>query len=346
MEKDKTVTPAPSYCGIDLLRCLAILFVISGHFFLHTPFSETIFSGASMFIQAMFKFFFGMGVPLFILQTGYLNINKSANYKWGGGGVFRVLFSYLLFSVIAVVFRKYYLYESLSWFAWIKKILDFSAIPYGWYIEMWIGLFFLTPFLNILYRNIPSRRLKLTLIAVLCLMTGLPDDLNRYGLYLVPGFWRDCFPLTFFFIGSYIREYQPRINWKAAAGIILAICLINPVFNLLFVHNHTMIHLSGNPQRGLLGITTATLFFILLYRIDFKSALLKSALALVAVVSLDMYLCSYLFDTTFYPVFMERYFVSQPQFGVYFFVMVPLLFACSFALSWLKRQLIRNKYLR
>jgi len=32
------------------------------------------------------------------------------------------------------------LQEDLTWAKWILKIFDFSAIPYAWYIEMWIGL--------------------------------------------------------------------------------------------------------------------------------------------------------------------------------------------------------------
>jgi surface polysaccharide O-acyltransferase-like enzyme len=335
-----TSSVSSRYCGIDLLRSLAILFVISGHFFIHTHFVDSVFSGASMFVQAIAKFFFGMGVPLFILQTGYLNTGKSINY-WK---ITRVLFSYVLFSIITIVFRKYYLHESLSWLAWIKKIFDFSAIPYGWYIEMWIGLFLLTPFLNILYQNIPARKQKLILIVVLCIMTGLPDLLNRYGLHLVPGFWEDCFPLTFFFIGSYIREYKPTINCKMAFGIILLICLINPVFNTLFVNNHTMIHITGNPQRGIFGIITASAFFLALYRINFKSDLLKRILAVVAIVSLDMYLCSYIVDATFYSMFLKRFYINQSQFGLYFFAIIPVLFICAFGVAWIKKKIITGKY--
>ena len=39
--------------GLDIIRSLAILFVIAGHFFvLHTPFRSTNFEGLSLFLQA------------------------------------------------------------------------------------------------------------------------------------------------------------------------------------------------------------------------------------------------------------------------------------------------------
>ena len=165
--------------GLDLIRSCAILFVIAGHFFsLHTAFKTSTFEGTSLFIQATISFLFYTGVSLFLLLTGYLNTNKSINKKYYKGGV-RVIISYLLFSLITIIFRKYYLHESLSWIQWGLKVLDFSAIPYGWYIEMWIGLFLLTPFLNLLYKTIPDQKQKLILVGTLYIMTALPDLLNR-----------------------------------------------------------------------------------------------------------------------------------------------------------------------
>ena len=240
-----------------------------------------------MFLQAMSIPLFMTGVPLFLLLTGYLNINKMVSKRYYKGCI-RVLASYFLFSLLTILFRKYYLQEDLTWAKWILKIFDFSAIPYAWYIEMWIGLFLLTPFLNMLYKAIPTRWQKQVLILTLYAMTALPDLLNRYGLHLVPRFWASCYPLTFFFAGSYIHEYKPRFeSWKLWI-VILLLCLINPVFNSLFVHN--------------------------------------------------IYLCCYLFDAMVYPYFMEHYFVNQSQFGIYFFVIVPILFISSFLLAWVKES--------
>ena len=152
------------YVGLDIVRVCAILFVIAGHFMvLNTRFYQSDFKGASMIAQGTFLQLFLVGVPLFIILTGYLNSSKSVTYKYYGGGV-RVIVSYLFFSVVTIAFRKYYLQDSSSWLDWLISIANFSAIPYGWYIGMWIGLFLLAPFLNILYGHIPSKRQKLLLI--------------------------------------------------------------------------------------------------------------------------------------------------------------------------------------
>lgn len=326
--------------GLDLIRSFAILFVIAGHFFvLNTPFRTTTFDGISMFIQALFNPLFQTGVPLFLLLTGYLNTNKTVSNRYYKGCV-RVLVAYFFFSVITILFRKYYLHEDLSWLKWVLKIFDFSAIPYAWYIEMWIGLFLLTPFLNMMYKAIPTQRQKQILILTLYVMTALPDLFNRYGLHLVPGFWASCYPLTFFFAGSYIHEYKPRVDrWKLWLTMLL-LCMINPVFNALFVHNHTLIQVAGGPW-GVFGTVVAIAFFLLFYQTDFKSPMLRKSLTKISLLSLDMYLCCYIFDALVYPYFMEHYFVSQSQFGVYFFVIVPILFAGSFVMAWAKDTLFR-----
>lgn len=255
-------------------------------------------------------------------------------------GCIRVLVAYLFFSIITILFRKYYLHEDLSWLKWILKIFDFSAIPYAWYIEMWIGLFLLTPFLNMMYKAIPSQRQKQILILTLYVMTALPDLFNRYGLHLAPGFWASCYPLTFFFAGSYIHEYRPRVDsWKLWL-IILLLCMINPVFNVLFVHNHTLIQIAGGPW-GVFGTVVAIAFFLLFYQTDFKSPVLRKSLTKISLLSLDMYLCCYIFDALVYPYFMERYFVCQSQFGIYFFIIVPILFVGSFVMAWAKDILFR-----
>ena len=314
--------------------------MIAGHFFvLNTPFRSTTFDGISMFIQALFNPLFQTGVPLFLLLTGYLNSNKIVSKRYYKGCV-RVLVAYLFFSIITILFRKYYLHEDLSWLKWILKIFDFSAIPYAWYIEMWIGLFLLTPFLNMMYKAIPSQRQKQILILTLYVMTALPDLFNRYGLHLAPGFWASCYPLTFFFAGSYIHEYRPRVDsWKLWL-IMLLLCMINPVFNVLFVHNHTLIQIAGGPW-GVFGTVVAIAFFLLFYQTDFKSLVLRKSLTKISLLSLDMYLCCYIFDALVYPYFMERYFVNQSQFGIYFFIIVPILFAGSFVLAWAKDILFR-----
>ena len=78
------------------------------------------FTGISMFLQGMMIPVFTVGVPLFMMLTGYLNIHKTPTKKYYKGMI-RVLVAYLFFSVVTIAFRKYYLGEELSIVQWILK---------------------------------------------------------------------------------------------------------------------------------------------------------------------------------------------------------------------------------
>lgn len=330
--------------GLDLVRVLAILFVIAGHFFINTPAHTAIFEGPSMFIQGMARTLFTVNVPLFLILTGYLNLNKQIS-KGYYRGLIAVVLSYLFISLVTIAGRETLLGEHLSAIKWVLKITDFSAINYAWYVEMWIGLFLLTPFLNILWKNIETRRHKHILLATLYLLCALPDMFNRYGVRLVPGYWELIYPCAFYFIGAYIREYQPAIKkqWKLWAFIV-GCCLINPVFNALFVNNHSMIQLTGDGN-GMIGMPLAAAVFLLIYKINFNSLIINRCLQSISQVSLDMYLVSFIFDLIYYRWFKEHFFVNQSQFGIWFFVIVPAVFLSSYLFAIAKRSLFKAVHL-
>lgn len=329
-------------CGLDLIRVCAIFFVIAGHFFvLNTSYRNVPFQGFSMFIQGVLNSIFSVGVPLFMMLTDYLNINKTPTKKYYKGMI-RVLVAYLIFSVATILFRTYYLGEELSIAQWIMKIFDYSAIPYAWYIEMWIGLALLAPFLNYLWKAIPTLQQKLLLIGSLFIMTSLPDLCNRYGMYIFPAYFAQaCYPLMFYFMGTFIREYQPTINTLLGWGTIICMASVTPLFNIMFLNGGDVVQIVGGPG-GVFLTWIAVAIFLMLYRKDITIPSIKKFVTHCSKVSLEMYLCCYIFDKLYYPWFKENFFESQSQFLPYFFVIVPLVFLSSYAIAALYNVIYRT----
>lgn len=326
--------PSQRICGLDLIRSCAIFFVIGGHFFtLNTPFMDIPFMGSSMFVQGMAKDIFCVGVPLFIMLTGYLNIKKIPTKKYYKGMI-RVLVAYLVFSIATILFRNYYLGEERSIVQWTLAILNYSAIPYAWYIEMWIGLALLAPFLNYLWHAVPNRREKVLLIASLFIMTSLPDLGNRYGMYIFPAYFAQaCYPLMFYFMGTFIREYQPTIKAWVGCCAILAIALIVPLFNVVVYRGtHDVVEITGGPG-GVFNTWIAVAIFLMLYRRDISVKPIKRWVTHCSMVSLEMYLCCWMFDQLYYPWFKERFYESQAQFLPWFLVIVPAVFLSSYIVA-------------
>lgn len=63
--------------GLDILRVIAIISVLSVHFFLNTKYYIVSKNGIGMKAQFVIRNIFMICVPLFILLTGYLNNKKN-----------------------------------------------------------------------------------------------------------------------------------------------------------------------------------------------------------------------------------------------------------------------------
>lgn len=326
--------------GPDAVRALAIVCVIGGHFFINTGFNQTDFASAGMFILSMVQTFTLIGVPLFLMLTGYLNINKTQPSRKYFRGIWRVLIAYLFFSVVTILFRKYWLGHEKTMLQWVLEITSFSAIPYAWYIEMWIGLFLLTPFLSRLWHAIESKHQHLILIAILFVCAALPDFTNRYGLHLLPGYWTTAaYPLLSFFIGAYIRTYQPKFSTSRLLALIVALCLFNPVLSMILAYGKPMLHLHGGPG-GIVSIPIAVCTFMMFYQREIRNLIAKATITKISLLSLDMYLVAYLVDQLLYPVW-QTLGMNQQKYAVYYIPVIASLVITGFVLAYVKDKALK-----
>lgn len=322
--------------GIDLLKCIAILFIPAQHFFtLNTHFREAEFNTLSMFLQGVTMEMALVGVPLFIAVTGYLSLQTKPTWNYYRKSL-RVLIPYILISVIYLLIRKYCFNASFSILDGIGMILGFKAISYAWYIEMWIGLYFLAPFLNLLFDNIKTAKTSLILIATLYVMTYLTATVNREGFHFLPDYWVSISPLASYFIGCHIRKFGVNTSKNNLLLFILFAIIAEPVINLFFF--------KGQPYRFILGIyllivPAMAAVFALLHRWTTNKIWIQKALALVSDHTLEMYLYCALCDMILYPFFM-KWFVSQSQFGIYFLVIIPLELVMAFCMSFITKKLL------
>ena len=171
--------------SLDLIRVFAFFCVVSIHFFLHTGYNFVVIQGGRMYVSTLIQSVFPICVPLFLILSGYLQKKKTPSrhyYK----RLLPILAEYLAASICCTVYRAlsqgcpegifpFLLQELLGIFA-------YTTAPYGWYIEMFIGLFLLIPYLNILYSQLADRRRKQMLLLTLLVLTSLPSLTNTFSL--------------------------------------------------------------------------------------------------------------------------------------------------------------------
>lgn len=323
--------------GPDIIRMLAIVCVVCGHFFtVNTPYNQVLFEGGGMLLQGCLKAFFcNLGVPLFLMLTGYFNCRKefsSEYYK----NIKRVLIPYAIISVLT--------WAVLSADHSIKELffgtLGYKIIGYAWYVEMFIGLYLCVPFLNMVVEkvfNSDKKKLIYGLFAVLIFMTSLPPLVDRGEFRIVPNYWQMCFPVLLYFTGAYIRYFQPVIKRKVLTTLaICAIYLQYPLANwvkISIVCNEGNLPNLFGPYYALPGYIAMTLLFVSLYKVDIKTKVIEKVVTSVSLASYEMFLFSYLCDQLIYPQVMERFYMDQNSFIVWFIPVTLTILITSYILA-------------
>ena len=190
--------------GLDLLRCIALLFVVTFHSFLNNGYYSESQVGISMWLAGSFRWLSVSCIGLFLMLTGYLKSEKT-DVKACYRGLVPVLLGYLLAAVISIPIRHFVFGDVQTFSAWLTRLFSFSAVYYGWYVEMYIGLVLLCPFVNIILRHLQSTKALLGFGMLMLVITALPGATPRV---VFPDYWRSIYPLTYYILGAILNPMK------------------------------------------------------------------------------------------------------------------------------------------
>lgn len=337
--------------AVDLARVYALICVPSIHFYLNNGFYSQNIAGIRMFVMVIHRTFLMVCVPLFMVLTGYLSGGKTLS-RGCYSGLWKNIIIYILSSAACIV-HSLLTRTELSILRAFFSILDFSAAPYSWYVKMYIGLALLSPFLNILYRGLETRKKKQCLLAVMLVLTAVPGVLNCYDFFtegwllnpssstayqvVFPNWWTNIYPLTYYFIGCYLREYPPKVKKRYSFSVYCGTSILAGAYN--YYRCYGAVHSGESTYMGWgslpVVILTVSVFILILSlppeRFPPWSVKLLERLSGLC---LGAYLVSSIFDTTFYPK-LNAAVPDMPLRMNYFFLIVPSVIILSFALSYL-----------
>lgn len=291
--------------GIDLARAVAITFVLSVHSFLYNGYYDEPLQGIGMAVGTILRMALISAVPLFLILTGYLCVSR----RWSAGyyrKLLPVLLTYLLASAACLAFKVLWMGEEISVLGMARRVLDFSAAPYGWYVEMYIGLFLLMPFLNAAWNALEERGKKALLITLIA-MTALPALVNLY-YQIVPDWWTEIYPLTYYVLGAWLREHPvtARRRWLLAGWIASAAAagLVQYAVQQRFFPGQPFYSGNYNYRASLLTLAQTVCLFSCLRQFDGSRtpAPVHWCVDRVARLTLPIHLLSYIADMLIYPV--------------------------------------------
>lgn len=347
--------------ALDLIRVFAAFSVISVHFLMNTGFYGQPVLGKKMFALCLIRTFFSCCVPLFLVLTGWLMCRKKLEKRFYYG-LSGTLATYVLAGCACLLYKRAVLHaEGLTLLRAVYSLLGFSASDYAWYVEMYIGLFLLIPFLNLIYNGLDSKKKKDILLLTLLALTVLPTFFNSfnptdpawwaapaagYPVQLLPRWWLRLYPVTYYFTGCYLREYGLPLKTRTIALLLSLFTIGFGIFNYWQSYGAGFVTGPYVDWGGFEPYLLTILLFTLLSRADGDRVPLPLRYGLwkVSDLCLGIYLVSYIFDTMFYPWLNQRV-PAIPDRLFWFPVMTVCVFVCSMLLSlvlhWLQKLLGR-----
>ena len=320
-----TVPAKPRFVGIDLVKILACFLVVSVHFFLYSGFySEPITTEFGQ-VAIYFRWIAYCCVPLFMITTGYLMKNKTLS-KGYYLGLLRVCILYLIISVICFFFdmhfypNKYDAQSGYTVWQFIKGIFMFTDAQYAWYVEYYICIFLLLPFINAAFNGLKTRNQKLAMVITVTALSVFSQSLylgtqQNDQIRLIPGYFVRCYPIAYYLIGAFIREYPPKRTlankiYFLSAYIISLVWLSTSTFQHSLTNtenNNIMLSWHYNDYGSWPVAVCSAALFLMLFDITSTNKAVCRITKTVSEATFACYLISYMFDTRYYLSFVGKY---------------------------------------
>lgn len=308
--------------NLDLIRCLALLCVPCMHGLDNTGLYTIQLTTASDILMMVLRILFTVSIPLYIMLTGFLCNRKELSARYYLGYV-RVYLIYLLCCIPSLLLERFHKHSLSGAREIIGSVINFYCNGYAWYIQMYTGLFFMIPFLNMMYHGCSSKKQKQLLIATFFALSILPSFLNAYvQLYSI--WWAKLYPICYYFTGAYLSEYMPSGKPAKAGSLLLGFL---GLYSLYFYFNY-----QGNGS-ALVDVYQTTweiyilgvLTFIFLYNLRLENIprWLSAFLMKISDLTLIIYLLTWIPDGITYPI-MVRIAPAVRDRYVWLLVTVPI----------------------
>lgn len=301
--------------SIDLLRCVGLFFVNSVHCFLKNGFYNEPQVGGMIWAADCFRWLFYSCNGIFLLLTGYLKSTspyKKDYYK----SLIPILMGYLLTCVITYPIRHFLLDETLTLEAWINNFFAFGN--YAWYLEMYVGLLLISPLINCILNQIKDEKQLIGLVGLMVFMTALP---SATVLPVVPDFWVDMYPVTYYVIGAAIRRIQPKVKWWVCLGL-LALTVMGLGGISVYTTDEGFSKGFTQGYGGFWATLIATLVFLSLYRVTLPEKLGK-VITWLSAGCMEGYLLSIVLDRSLYAL-LPQWHSPEKYWLLYICVTIPI----------------------
>lgn len=286
--------------SVGLIKIIAFFLVVTVHFFLNTEYYDAPLSGAGMFLMTNIRNLAMSCVPLFLIATGYLMSEKKLT-KGYYRGILKTLITFLTAEICCFIYDSAVFADR----PFFKQIFKIGSCHYAWYIDMYIGLFLIIPFLNTAYHGFSEQSDKKKLVISFTAVTMLIP--SAFSIFKLPqGWWCAVYPLAYYFIGCYLREYPVKLkSISGLAAVFFSNMALSVIHFIMFSNCSMQMSFAIATHSSFFVCITSVILFVLILNGEEKFARSKALTAVIPRLSslvLGAYLISYLVDGIVYDI--------------------------------------------
>lgn len=347
LQKDnQIVVPAPPVkqerdAGIDLVKVCAMFFVLSLHFCLHGGFYDFAMKETPVAVISGFRMLSYECVPLFLLISGFL-MNKAKPTARHYIKITPIVINSLLVAGVTIAFKILVLKEHFPFYVWAESVYHLQQPSYGWYVNMFIPLYLMMPFINAAYQGMQTPKAKFGTLAILIFIANLAITVNRFKVIqhpeemvpigFSPNYFGNMWPFAYYWTGMMIAEYRPRVK-KPLLLLALVLLLTGAVMLDRFTTESGWNQGINFTNEDFPNILIASIFFLLLYDVKIRNQIVCKILKAVASLSMTVYLLSFIGDC----IYVRKFIIGENTPAIFiqrYFKIIPLHFLLTVLASF------------
>ncbi len=263
--------------NMELLRVVAMFCIVFYHLLTHVVIQNT-----TLPIYSALQIPLHIGVPLFVLISGYFGIRASFS------GVVKLLLPVVTFYIpIELVGRQFFHYDGMR--NTIQTLLFISHSPF-WFVRTYLWLFLFSPVINYYLKNADSLQRLYLLLALGVISVYFGTVYGDSSLYRGTNLVNFVF---LYVVGNTISRYKSVLEKISTKWLLGGFTLLNLLILILYLHywgtsvTHTIIQLCFRYCSPIL-LTNAILLFCVFSKLRFRSAIVNK----VASSTFSMYIIS------------------------------------------------------
>jgi len=292
-----------------------------------------------------------VAVPIFIMITAALLINKKIDFKYITEKIFKIII--ILISLSFLVYFGKYIFGTGSFnvFDFTQKFFTSSIISPYWYLYMLVGLYLMIPILNKMLKKLNIKDLRYIVLLSLIVPSAIVTIEKITNFYLDYSFTISFFTIiiSYYISGIYLtKEKLTKKNKNIALlAFIIPILLLIIYMFLTGIINNEISYVLDDYKAITTSLPSLSLFYLIRYYFENKklSSKIKKAINTISRLTFGVYLFHPIFIFKIYKLeFIQLIYSINNVLGIIIFEII-LFTVCLIMTYVLKKIPIIKKFL-